>query len=245
MAVDEFRGSAGLMAKNTRTMASASGLAALLPIGTHREVLSATASNTQGRVETPAVANDAGALPDSTNIGVLAPAAAGIGSDSSEPAPTVIADTDAAAAEANKIPSGTTFTSDAKPVESNGLSQLASDGEPQPPGDAGPDWALPSSQGPLSQPQPQTGAPAPDATSSQASAPSEPNASAMASIADAAAALAPAASPDLAISFPGNNFNTNQKPKPNSTIAAGINQIVTTENSRIQWYDKTGKLQSD
>ena len=61
----------------------------------------------------------------------------------------------------------------------------------------------------------------------------------------AAAASAGTVSPGLKISFAGNNYDTNLWPKPNCSIAAGGSQIITTENSRIQWYDKNGTLQHD
>ncbi len=58
----------------------------------------------------------------------------------------------------------------------------------------------------------------------------------------AAAAAAPIG---LYISFPGNNYSTNGTNKPDCSLAAGIANVVTVENARIQWYDKSGNLQSD
>ena len=59
------------------------------------------------------------------------------------------------------------------------------------------------------------------------------------------AAAAAAASPAPIVSFAGASLATNNTFLPDSNIAAGLANVVTTENSRIQWYDKSGNLQSD
>ena len=59
------------------------------------------------------------------------------------------------------------------------------------------------------------------------------------------AAAAAATSPAPIVSFSGASLATNNTFLPDSNIAAGPAHVVTTENSRIQWYDKSGNLQSD
>ena len=70
---------------------------------------------------------------------------------------------------------------------------------------------------------------------------SPPPASALAQTATGAAA----ASPSPSISFPGASYATNQEFAPDASIGVGVASVVTTENSRIQWYDRFGNLQSD
>ena len=58
-------------------------------------------------------------------------------------------------------------------------------------------------------------------------------------------AQAVSVSPAMSISFAGNTYASNGTAKPDSSLAAGIANLVTTETARIQWYDKNGALQSD
>lgn len=60
----------------------------------------------------------------------------------------------------------------------------------------------------------------------------------------ASASFAPV-SPGLAVAFAGNSYSTNKTNVPDSSLAVGTSYVVTTDNSRIQWYDKTGKLIND
>lgn len=52
-------------------------------------------------------------------------------------------------------------------------------------------------------------------------------------------------SPAPKISFPGANFVTNGSFATDSNLAIGNAHVVTVQNSRIQWYDRSGTLQSD
>jgi hypothetical protein len=85
-----------------------------------------------------------------------------------------------------------------------------------------------------------TGPPAPDM-----SRPAGAGSSGATAVAGPEPVAAAAISPAPSVSFPGASFATNQTMPPDSNIAVGLTQVVTTENSRIQWYDRSGKLQSD
>jgi hypothetical protein len=83
----------------------------------------------------------------------------------------------------------------------------------------------------------------PAAASSQK--PATPAAADPAAASANSAAASAAVSPALSISFPGNNYSTNGAGKPSTSLAAGPFNLVTVEDSRIQWYTKSGQLQND
>jgi hypothetical protein len=237
------------MANNTRINSGAPGLAALVTIAGHREAMSSTGSITEDGGDTPVVANDAGDEPRSADADISAAAPASINSNTSDPKlATAIGtgDAEVVTIPAFAGPSGEATSSDAQPAASNPPAQQVSDGEPQVVDDAGEGTAaaIPVSGMRATE---QTAAAPSGAVSIAPLAAAAQTGAADTAIA-AASELVAAASPAPIISFPGPVYQTGVPGAPvpaDCSLAVGPAHVIAIVNSRIQWYDKSGALQSD
>ena len=248
MAVDDFRGSAGLMAKNTRTMSGASGLAALLTVGPYRRCF-LNRFEPAGSGRPPAVANDVGTIPDQTETGVPAPAPTDPGSNTSEPAPAIGGGCrscrhDAADRLAERPPPAQSRRRWIVAAGFGRQSQLRADAGPAL-GFAGPAGAVKRATAANRRSRhdlfgrrighPPTGSGCRRDGGERLRWRCRLSGSAGAgSVAEFGALDFRTAASTL---IPERNLN--------SSLAAGLSQVVTTEGGRIQWYDKTGHLQND